>query len=97
MKRKFVAAISAIGLALSITAVSVPANAAVCARLDHIDWHLHYASTIDSNGQCGTVGVRALFTPPGTSTTVNTGWIYGPDVARTTTIKNIGQSFHTNF
>lgn len=88
-------AASALVLAGGLIAAS-PASAAACSRGDGISYAADYAWTNDLNGACGTVGVRALFYPPGTTTSVTTPWYYGDNIAQTITLREISFAWHSN-
>lgn len=56
------------------------------------------AWTLNLNGQCERLGVRAKFSPQSTSTTVDTGWIYKYNYAAsvsTGAVKELQTSYHS--
>lgn len=95
--RTALSALATVGLVATFAVTAVgSASAASCLRVDYISYGSDYARTTDGNGQCGRVGVRASFSPPGTSSTIYAGWFYGANYAQTGTIREIQNSWHSN-
>lgn len=79
---------------MSAITTAQPASAAVCDYVGVLNKSADFASTTAVIGSCGYVGVRAAFNPPGTSTTVNTGWLKAKNNVATGTIREIQTSWH---
>ena len=96
-RKKLPAALATLIVAgTAIVSASVPAQAASCSRMDGRNYVAHYAFTGDSNGLCGTVGVRHGFSVSGLSSTIWTGWIYHSTFTATSSQATIQGSYHSN-